>query len=142
MIGYADVISDGNCGYRSIARSLGWPQEDWTFVKTTLYNELNKRKRLYAPTFLHQSYDYNLEALQHVSDGFAPMKTWLSLPEMGFLVATAFQKAFVSVGACNRTFLPLTLTPGYTCADIGTFSICLLPDVPHYILVCEAIYFV
>ncbi|CAL8076721.1 unnamed protein product [Prunus armeniaca] len=53
IMGAKDVKSDGNCGFRAIARLLGYRENSWRKVRRELLNELKNDEFLYE--FIFQS---------------------------------------------------------------------------------------
>ena len=106
---YLNVRGDGNCGYRAIEATLLGDQHKWRVVKQKMCNELCNHEELYAETMLFGIVDYYLVALSYEDDQLmAPIETWMAIPDMGLLIATAFECVVVVVGTTNQTYLPLS----------------------------------
>ncbi|XP_073221556.1 uncharacterized protein [Cicer arietinum] len=56
----ADVVVDGNCGFRAIAALLGWTEESWALVRPQLDKEIGLHKDVYSNVF----YD-NVESVRN-----------------------------------------------------------------------------
>ena len=104
-----DVTSDGNCGYRAIADLLGYGEDAWIQVRKDLLQELNEHSVHYAHLFGYPERIEELRfALSHFDVGFAPFLTWMSIPDMGHLIASRYSVVLfhLSVRQC-LTFCPL-----------------------------------
>ena len=114
--GYYDILGDGNCGYRAVADQIGIGQEQWRIVRQSMIDKVKEIFPLYKETCLfpitpENTLDGVLEQLTWFDDGIAPGKTWMVIPDMGCLVASAFNCAVVVLGGLNATFLPLQAVP-------------------------------
>ena len=96
-----DVIGDGHCGFRAIAESVGLAEEGHVMVRRPLIKELkehtNKNNEIYVS---ERCYNYIVDGLHPPKNAssFAPPDKWLTLPDMGHIVASCY----------NRTVLVMT----------------------------------
>ena len=107
--GWNDVRSDGNCGFRCIAQLQYNAQEEWPRVRQDLLQELTDNAYLYiaemgARRLLEISNALNWFAGSCVDEDVY----WFTLPDMGLLTATTYQRVFSSyVRHGSYTYLPL-----------------------------------
>ena len=103
-----DVKADGHCGYRSIAGLLGMGEDGWGTVRQDLVRELHTFHDEYVQ--LYGSIDRVAELVYSLScfDSFAPYDRWMTLPDMGHLIASRYNIVLVhlSIRQC-LTYLPL-----------------------------------
>lgn len=120
-----DVDDDGNCGYRSIAALLGEGQDSWPKVREAMIHELTSRSHLYTKLYNSKlTYDSILRSLTLAPKEIATREKWFDLPDMGHIVATAFQVILISFsvhGGC--TYFPLT---GAVPHEMNHKVVCLL----------------
>jgi hypothetical protein len=83
-----DIVGDGNCGFRAIARGLGLDQNMWQYIRTELLQELDGDLDNYIKLFDDcASLRYSLE---WSGMGFAPPEYWMNMPTCGILAANRF----------------------------------------------------
>ncbi|KAK9166645.1 hypothetical protein Scep_001836 [Stephania cephalantha] len=104
-----DVLGDGNCGYRCVASGVGLPDVDgWKIVRRKMFDEIIGYENLWREV-LGTSYE-KVKTVVHCPDNQvgASFDEWLTLPDMGLLISTAFNVILVNLshGSCS-TFLPL-----------------------------------
>ncbi|KAK9166942.1 hypothetical protein Scep_002133 [Stephania cephalantha] len=108
-----DMVSDGNCGYRCIASGLRLADVDgWRIVRRRMYDEIIGYEDLWREV-LRSSFETVKNAVHcpEKQEG-ASFKEWLTLPDMGLLVSTAFNVILVNLShGSASTFLPLRSTP-------------------------------
>ncbi|KAK9126762.1 hypothetical protein Scep_015608 [Stephania cephalantha] len=108
-----DVVSDGNCGYRCVASGLALGDVDgWRIVRRRMYDEIIGYEDLWREV-LGSSFETikNARHCPEKQEG-ASFKEWLTLPDMGLLVSTAFNVILVNLShGSASTFLPLRSTP-------------------------------
>lgn len=86
-----DVRSDGNCGYRCVAALLGYGESRWSQVRKELTEELQENQNLYDRVFVQEGRSTTLlNSLMHEDDEFAPMEKWMSMPDIGYVIATKY----------------------------------------------------
>ncbi len=103
-----DVEDDGNCGYRSIAALLGKSEDGWSIVRQDLEKEIRMHYDLYSQLFGDQ-YQALRESLLGVT-GSCFRDKWMTLPDMGYVIATKYKLVLVSLNPCSQTcwtFFPL-----------------------------------
>ncbi|XP_027191682.1 uncharacterized protein [Cicer arietinum] len=106
-----DVVADGNCGFRAIAALLGWTEESWALVRSQLDQEIGLHKDVYSNVF-----DDNVESVRNslkISKlGAQGKDKWMSLPDLGYVIATLYNVILVSLSRnLNMTFFPLNKSP-------------------------------
>ena len=108
IVNIMDVKADGHCGYRSIAGLLGMGEDGWATVRHDLVRELHTFHDEYVQ--LYGSIDRVAELVYSLSwfDSFAPYDRWMTLPDMGHLIASRYNIVLVhlSIRQC-LTYLPL-----------------------------------
>ena len=108
IVNIVDVKADGHCGYRSIAGLLGMGEDGWGTVQQDLTHELQTFHDEYVQ--LYRSIDRVAELVYSLSclDSFAPYDRWMTLPDMGNLIASRYNIMLVhlSIRQC-LTYLPL-----------------------------------
>ncbi|KAK9105140.1 hypothetical protein Scep_021984 [Stephania cephalantha] len=111
--GIIDVVSDGNCGYRCIASGLRLADVDgWRIVRRRMYDEIIGYEDLWREV-LGSSFETVKNAVHCPEKQVgASFKEWLTLPDMGLLVSTAFNVILVNLShESASTFLPLRSAP-------------------------------
>ncbi|XP_057424437.1 protein FAR1-RELATED SEQUENCE 5-like [Lotus japonicus] len=105
-----DVIADGNCGYRSVA-ALFRPdigQDGWPLIREELLVELSENTAYYSNIFGYERVQSLQNRLILPIGTIATEDKWMSLPEMGYLIATRLQVVFISISLKGcYTYLPL-----------------------------------
>nr|XP_027187201.1 uncharacterized protein LOC113785056 [Cicer arietinum] len=106
-----DVVADGNFGFRAIAALLGWTEESWALVRSQLDKEIGLHKDVYSNVF-----DDNVESVRNslkISKlGAQGKDKWMSLPDLGYVIATLYNVILVSLSRnLNMTFFPLNKSP-------------------------------
>ena len=108
IVNIVDVKADGHCGYRSIAGLLGMGEDGWGTVRQDLVHELQTFHDEYVQ--FYGSIDRVAELVYSLSclDSFAPYDRWMTLPDMGHLIASRYNIVLVhlSIRQC-LTYLPL-----------------------------------
>ena len=103
-----DVDGDGHCGFRAIADLLGHGEESWSVVRCDLMRELGIHEGLYKQVFVEEGSVQRTMLTLNCFESFAPQSKWFCLPEMGHLIATAYNVALVVLSPqISLTFLPL-----------------------------------
>lgn len=109
-----DVPGDGHCGFRAVAVLRNLTVDDHVLVRYNLYKELigveNGRYRRMIND--DRRYKEVLDALSYSGIGNAPPDKWMTMPDMGFLIAQKFNQTVVvlSIGK-SETFFPLCGPP-------------------------------
>ncbi|KAL8491440.1 hypothetical protein ACS0TY_023169 [Phlomoides rotata] len=106
-----NVKADGHCGFRSVAGLMGFGEDNWAQVRHDLMTELSHHMQLYRRSFLEDDrVGEILESLNCFTET-APFNNWFQLPYMGYLVASTYNVAFITLSTqMSLTFLPLTST--------------------------------
>ena len=105
--GYNDVIGDGNCGYRVIAQYQYNQQERWADVRQDLIDELNNNRQLYINEMGEARFNEINIRLDWFHGG-CDIPWHFQFPDMGSLVATKYQRVFISYSSSGcLTYLPL-----------------------------------
>jgi len=112
--GIVDVIGDGHYGFRAIAEFVGLIEESHVMVRRALIKELKEHRNKYIEIYASERrYNYILDGLhppKNVSS-FAPPDKWLTLPDMGNIVATCYNRLVLEMTTLDigvsETFFPL-----------------------------------
>ncbi|XP_050880353.1 uncharacterized protein LOC127084029 [Lathyrus oleraceus] len=104
-----NVISDGNCGFRVIASLHGYGEDGWSMVRRDLELEIidKDRSTLYDKLFCNRLAEVR-ESLMIKSFGSQPSEKWLTLPDIGYLIANRYNVVLVCLGNPCMTFFPMT----------------------------------
>lgn len=109
-----DVRADGNCGFRSIAVSLGYQEDKWPNVRYNLIAELDTFLGQYVEILGgYERASTDRHALHFFqNDVEAPFEHWMTMPDMGLLIASTYN---VILHVFHRTesvtYLSLRTTP-------------------------------
>ena len=114
-----DVIGDGYCGFRAIAESLGLTEESHVMVWRVLIQEVKEHRNNYIKIYAgERHYNYILDGLypRKNGGGFAPHNKWLTLSDMGHIVASCYNRSVVEMTTTidigvSETFFPLRDKP-------------------------------
>jgi len=107
-----NVKWDGNCGFQVIARHMGMDEENHILVRNALIHELKNHKSYYLPIFgTEKRYKYILDGLHPPtsSSGNVLEDKWLTLPDMGYIIATCYNRSVIQLvlperGICETYF--------------------------------------
>ncbi|KAI5395777.1 hypothetical protein KIW84_062092 [Lathyrus oleraceus] len=104
-----NVESDGNCGFRVIALLHGYGEDGWSMVRRELGLEIidKDRSTLYDKLFFNRLSEVR-ESLMIESFGSQPPEKWLTLPNMGYLIANRYNVVLVCLGNLCMTFFLMT----------------------------------
>ena len=106
-----DVGDDGNCGFRAIAALLGWGEKSWTLIQTQLDTQIHQLPKLFSKLF-YDTVDEVRNSLKVEHLGVQGREKWMTIPDMGYPIATRYNVVFVSLSmTLNNTFFPLTIAP-------------------------------
>ncbi|PSS11213.1 hypothetical protein CEY00_Acc15555 [Actinidia chinensis var. chinensis] len=107
-----NVAFDGNCGFRAIAGLMNIGEDDgWVQVRRDLLTELNLHVDDYKIMYGQQRIDELTQCLSWF-DGFPEMDRWMTMPDMGHLIASRYNVVLYHLS--NKqclTFLPLRSLP-------------------------------
>ncbi|XP_062005907.1 uncharacterized protein LOC133723092 [Rosa rugosa] len=104
-----DVDMDGNCGYRVVTISMGFGHDGWRTVRKHLLDELRGNRTFYEDHIFGAKRFHELEnCLDYFVDGFAPENFWMTMPDMGHIIATCYGVTVIHLSSTMCiTFLPL-----------------------------------
>lgn len=104
-----NVKGDGHCGFRVVAALMGFGEDSWARVRQDLMNELTHHILLYEGVFgENDRVGEILDSLNCFTES-APLGNWFQLPYMGYLVASTYNVAFITLSTqISLTFLPLS----------------------------------
>ena len=112
--GIVDVIGDGHCGFRAIAEFVGLTEESHVMVRRALIKELKEHRNKYIEIYASEHrYNYILDGLHPPKNAssFAPPDKWLTLPDMGYIVETCYNRPVLEMTTLDigvsETFFPL-----------------------------------
>ncbi|KAK9145158.1 hypothetical protein Sjap_005061 [Stephania japonica] len=107
-----NVDSDGNCGFRCVAAGLGFSNIDgWKRVRTAMVNELQENQEFWKD-LLGSYFDQVKGDVQFFKGKDVGSDKWMTLPDMGLLIATTLNVVFINVSyGCCMIFLPLHNAP-------------------------------
>ncbi|CAG8826655.1 17364_t:CDS:2 [Gigaspora margarita] len=106
-------ISDGHCGFRSLAVALFKDEKKWQDIKVTMKDQLTKQKELY-----NNKLGYNIDQLMAVLTCIEPIcswEFWFYSSECAQLASDTFNVPIVVFGAdpeASLYFLPYNQKPG------------------------------
>jgi len=136
--GIVDVIGDGHCGFRAIAESVGLTEESHVMVRRALIKELKEHRNKYIEIYASERrYNYILDGLHPPKNAssFALSDKWLTLPDMGHIVATCYNRPVLEIITLDigvlDTFFPLRGRPP---VNPKTNMICLGLIPNHFVL--------
>ncbi|GAA0143164.1 hypothetical protein LIER_35690 [Lithospermum erythrorhizon] len=105
--GWLDVESDGHCGFRVVAHHVYDDQDSWMRVRQELFFEIDARPELYEKIFMFNTTRSIREALSWWDLSSRGTNWWMDA-DMGYMIATRYNKLFVILSASNpQTYLPL-----------------------------------
>ncbi|GJR43683.1 FAR-RED impaired response 1-like protein [Tanacetum coccineum] len=112
-----DVKADGNCGFRATAVGLGLHEDEWPTIRYRLLQELGMHSQQYVSMFGVDGYNHVRDRLNFFNiDECAPMIKWMSMPEIGILIASHFNVILHTItNLGSQTYLPLRSSPPPRC---------------------------
>lgn len=128
-----DVQDDRNCGYRAIGALLGRTEASWPQIRRELTTELQEWFLDYSILFggVEQVNKW-IDSLTVV--GEAQFENWMTLPEMGPVIASRYNVALVSLSLeMSLTYFPLRGLPphGHTLIALCFVNHCHWVQVFH-----------
>ncbi|XP_052171683.1 PKS-NRPS hybrid synthetase cheA-like [Diospyros lotus] len=103
-----NVESDGHCGFRAIAALLGMSEHNWRDIRMNLIGELHTFRDEYIELY---GSAMRVDELMHALSCFecvAPPQHWMTLPDMGHLIASKYNVVLVHLSRMQcLTYLPL-----------------------------------
>ncbi|KAL7236169.1 hypothetical protein ACSBR1_019437 [Camellia fascicularis] len=107
-----DVVTDGNCGFRAIAKLMGFGEDGWLRVRNDLLKELRTHLDHYKSLFLGQE---KVDELITTLDYFKSnpgYDHWMIMPDMGHLISSSYNVVLFHMSSQQcLTFLPLRTIP-------------------------------
>ncbi|CAL2274424.1 unnamed protein product [Prunus armeniaca] len=129
-----EVLPDGNCGYRAIAMAMRFGHNEWRRVRKDLLQQLHDMSFVFKKCIReHKRYNEIERALNYFDDGFAPFFCWMTMPDMGHIIATRYNVVLIllSMRQC-LTFLPFSVQSSET--KLNEIAIGFVDD-DHYVQV-------
>ncbi|CAL2263067.1 unnamed protein product [Prunus armeniaca] len=129
-----EVLPDGNCGYRAIAMAMRFGHNEWHRVRKDLLQQLHDMSFVFKKCIReHKRYNEIERALNYFDDGFAPFFCWMTMPDMGHIIATRYNVVLIllSMRQC-LTFLPFSVQSSET--KLNEIAIGFVDD-DHYVQV-------
>lgn len=106
--GYTDVAMDGNCGFRCVALAIYGDENDWPTVRRDCCRSLTTHRTIYERVIPWVSFEELHRRLAHFH-GSCSEDHWMSLPEVGHIVATCYNVVFLSYSNSGAvTCFPVT----------------------------------
>lgn len=94
-----EVEADGHCGFRAIAVSLGWPADDWLFVRQVMIEEVKSNSRLFTSqlidTMLGCTVDECISRLKTQADNVLDHREHWFTTQMAGIVANTFSRPVI-----------------------------------------------
>jgi len=111
-----DVPSDGHCGFRAVAVLRNLTVDDHQIIWYNHYKELVGVENARYQRVINDDRRYKevLDALSYAGIGNAPWDKWITMPDIGFLIAQKFNQPVVvlSIGlGRSTTYFPLCGPP-------------------------------
>ncbi|POW16997.1 hypothetical protein PSTT_00857 [Puccinia striiformis] len=108
-----DPTADGNCGFRCLARSLGYAEDGWRKVRKELTKEATDHKGVYLKLQGgEESMNRIIESLEESSKSPITTSQWLNKMNHGQIIANTYRRPIIFISnECSNTFLPLRLGP-------------------------------
>jgi len=107
-----DVAGDGHCGFRAVAGLRNLSVDDHQMIRYQLHQELIGEGNARYRRMINDDKRYKdvLGALTYSGIGYAPPDKWMTMPDMGFLIAQKYNHAVVLLSTQkgrSETFFPL-----------------------------------
>ncbi|GJW32594.1 FAR-RED impaired response 1-like protein [Tanacetum coccineum] len=113
-----DVRADGNYGFRAIVFVLKLHENEWHIIRYDLMEELRIYYDQFVVMFGTQECDNVKKRLNIFKNGFAPKEKWMSIPKIGFLIASPYNAIFHNITTIgSMTYVPLHSSPPLTVDD-------------------------
>ncbi|MCI15003.1 protein FAR1-RELATED SEQUENCE 6, partial [Trifolium medium] len=94
-----DVEGDGHCRFRDVSVLLGKSEEAYQMVRLDLTIELNHNRARYVNLFGgKERFDFIKNALTPHAIGPVYDDKWMTMPDIGFLLAQRYKHAVVVLG--------------------------------------------
>lgn len=93
-----DVVGDGNCGYNCVAKSLGYKEDIWLDIRTSLLKELEDNLVKYVELFTESRvHNLILSLIVEENESVIDEEKWTPIHEVGYLIAAHFGCILVSL---------------------------------------------
>ncbi|XP_058732581.1 uncharacterized protein LOC131604110 [Vicia villosa] len=103
-----DVRDDGNYGFRAIASLHGYGTDGWLMVRRDLEKEIiGPRSKLHEDLFGKRLPTVR-SSLVIETLGQQPPNKWMTLPELGYVIANRYNVVLVSLGYLSLSYFPMT----------------------------------
>ena len=115
-----DVKGDGHCGFRVAAECFNKGEENQGLVRAKLIRELTMFRKEYEAIYgTKERFEYILNGLYPPKvmpkSGIAPVENWFTFPDMGHILATAYNRVVVELTTHrigqSETFFPIRGRP-------------------------------
>ena len=133
-----NVIGDGHCGFKAIAKSVSLTEKSHVMVQRALIKELKKHMNKYIEIYASEpQYNYIFDGLHPPKNAssFAPPNKWLTLSDMGHIVASCYNRPVVEMTTLDigvsETFFPLRGRPP---VNPKNNMICLGLTANHFVI--------
>ena len=92
---------------------MGFGEDGWRQVRRDMLNELLSHRTLYDGMYWEIGrYDELLQRLDYFEDSNAGIEKWMTIPDMGHIVASCYNVVLISLSSSVcLTFLPLRSVP-------------------------------
>ena len=132
-----NVLGDGNCGFRSAAASMGFPEDHWPIIRSEMVHVLMNEPRYQDKSFMDNAwdttFDKTLKSLQHKS-GSAKTDQWFRVPDHAFLLAETYQRPVVFFSKSFSTlYAPQIKGPPLNKTSLTPICILNLEGLSHFI---------
>ena len=103
-----NVESDGHCGFCMIAGLLGMSEHNWRDIRYNLIGELQYFCVQYMQLYKSDTRADKLLHILYFFDDITPYKHWMTLPDIGHLIASKYNVILVHLSRIQcLTYLPL-----------------------------------
>ncbi|XP_012841218.1 PREDICTED: uncharacterized protein LOC105961536 isoform X2 [Erythranthe guttata] len=101
IVTWTDVQWDGNCGYRSVACAVKNSEDDWMDVRLDVYNCIRSHAPFFNDYFGGGNSVYRvLASVAYWDNALAPLQKWMTITDVGVVVATYYNALVLSSDAC------------------------------------------
>jgi len=99
-----DVPGDGHCGFRAVAVLRNLSVDDHQIVRYNLYKELVGVENARYRRMINDDKRYKevSDSLSYSGIGNAPRDKWMTMPDIGFLIAQKFNKRLLCCPLGNQ----------------------------------------
>ncbi|XP_058761741.1 uncharacterized protein LOC131635151 [Vicia villosa] len=107
-------VGDSNCGFWAVSALLGKGEDAHELFRHDLIKELVNHKDSYTRVFGDETkFESVNETLVPWGGAYAPVSHWIRFPDMGHLIASAYDIVCIDLTRCgfSETFFSLRTTP-------------------------------